>query len=136
MRLQEVPPNDVTERTSVPHTVHRDTSPDQDHTRPATRSVDRSVNWSHSVDDQPKEEAVMQISGAGHWFLEGWIGDHAVDFLVDSGSAVTAVSGTFYKALMGAGAPVGEQRPTTRRLWSANGSQIDILGCSAVWSRF
>ena len=41
-----------------------------------------------------------------------------------------AVSGTFYKALMGAGAPVGELRPTTRRLRSANGSQIDILGCS------
>ena len=125
-----MPPNDVTERTSVPHTVHRDTSPDQNHTRPAMRSVDWSVNWSHSVDDQPDEEAVMQLSGAGHWFFEGWIGDHAVDFLVDSGSAVTAVSGTFYKTLMGGGAPVGELRPTTRRLRSANGSQIDILGCS------
>ena len=32
----------------------------------------------------------MEISGADHWFLEGWIGDHAVDFLVDSGSAVIA----------------------------------------------
>ena len=71
-----MPPNDVTERRSVPHTVHRDTSPDQNHTGPATCSVDRSVNWSHSVVDQPEEEAVMQISGAGHWFLEGWIGDH------------------------------------------------------------
>ena len=90
----------------------------------------RFVNWSHSMDDQPEEEAVMQILGAGHWILEGWIGDHTVDFLVDSGSAVTAVSGTFYKALMGAGAPEGELRPTTRRLRSANGSQIDILGCS------
>ena len=68
-----------------------------------------------------------QISGAGHWFLERWIG---VDFLVDSGSAVTAVSGAFYKTLMGAGAPVGELRPTTRRLRGANGSQIDILVCS------
>ena len=36
----------------------------------------------------------------------------------------------FYKTPMGAGAPVGELRPTTRRLRSANGSQIDILGCS------
>ena len=40
---------------------------------------------------RPRKKAVMQISGAGHWFLEGWIGDHAVDFLVDSGSAVTAL---------------------------------------------
>ena len=78
------------------------------------------------MDDQPEEE----ISGSGHWFLEGWIGDHAVDFLVNSGSAVTAVSGTFYKLLMGTGAPVGELRPTTRRLRGANGSQIDTLGCS------
>ena len=23
------------------------------------------------------EDPVMQISGAGHWFLEGWIGDHS-----------------------------------------------------------
>ena len=31
------------------------------------------------------EDPVMHISGAGHWFLEGWIGDHSVEFLVDSG---------------------------------------------------
>ena len=31
------------------------------------------------------EDPVMHISGTGHWFLEGWIGDHSVDFLVDSG---------------------------------------------------
>ena len=49
---------------------------------------------------------------------------------MDSGSAVTAVSGAFQKTRMGAGAPVGELRPTTRSLRGANGSQIDILGCS------
>ena len=118
MRLQEVPAKDVTERTPVPQAAHRNTSSDQ------------SVNWSHSVDDHPEEEAVMQISGAGHWFVEGWIGDHAVDFLVDWGSAVTAVSSSFYKNHWGAGAPVGEIRPTNRRLRGANGSQIDTLGCS------
>ena len=37
----------------------------------------------------------MHISGAGHWFLEGWIGDHSVEFLVDSGSSVTAMSDVF-----------------------------------------
>ena len=49
------------------------------------------------MDNQQSDEDIMQISGAGHWFLEGWIGDHAVDFLVDSGSAMTAVSRSFYK---------------------------------------
>ena len=38
------------------------------------------------------DEAVLHISGVGHWFLEGWLGDHSVDFLVDLGSAVTALS--------------------------------------------
>ena len=37
----------------------------------------------------------------------------------------------FYKALMEAGAPVGELRPTARKLRGANGSQIDILGFSS-----
>ena len=74
---------------------------------------------------------MLQISGVGHWFLEGWIGDHAVDFLVDSGSAVTALSCKFYQTLMSAGALVGVLRPTVRRLRGANGSSIDILGCSS-----
>ena len=88
------------------------------------------MNWSELANDHTEEEAVMQISGAGHWFLEGWFGDHAVDFLVDSGSAVAAVSGSFYRHLRAGGAPVGEIQPTNRRLRGANGSQIDIMGCS------
>ena len=89
------------------------------------------MDWSVAVDNRQADEDVMQISGAGHWFLEGWIGDHAVDFLVDSGSAVTAVSHSFYKTLVEAGAPVGDLRPTARKLRGANGSHIDISGCSS-----
>ena len=95
-----------------------------------TVPVRKSVDWSESVDDQQTEENTMQISGAGHWFLEGWIEDHAVDFLVDSGSAVTAISRPFFNRLSEAGAPVGVLRPTTRKLRGANGSQIEISGCS------
>ena len=58
----------------------------------------------------------MQISGTGHWFLEGWIGDHSVEFLVDSGSSVTAMSDTFYQTLVHAGAPLGiHGKNTTQR---------------------
>ena len=88
------------------------------------------------IENQPTEEAILQISGAGHWFLEGWIGDHAVDFLVDSGSAVTALSCKFYQTLLSAGAPVGVLRPTDRRLRGANGSPIAILGCSSCMVSF
>ena len=80
---------------------------DQDTYRSRTtiRPVGKSVDWSVSVDNQQTDEDIMQISGAGYWFLEGWIGDHAVDFLVDSGSAVTAVSRSFFDRLSEAGAP-------------------------------
>ena len=50
---------------------------------------------------------------------------------MDSGSAVTAVSRSFYKTLVEAGVPVGDLRPTVRRLRGANGSHIDISGCSS-----
>ena len=76
------------------------------------------------------EDPVMHISGTGHWFLEGWIGDHSVDFLVDSGSSVTAMSDILYKNLVQAGAPVGALQITARTLHSANGTGIEVLGCS------
>ena len=72
----------------------------------------------------------MHISGAGHWFLEGWIGDHSVEFLVDSGSSVTAMSDIFYRSLVQAGAPVGALQITARTLRSVNGTGIEVLGCS------
>ena len=126
MRLQELPVKDVTERTLVPQT----SLSYQDGIVPVMHTVDRSVNWLQSVDSCFEEEAIMQISGAGHWFLEGWIGDHAVDFLVDSGSVVIVVSRSFYKNLREVGAPVGEIWLTNRRLCGANCSRIDNLGCS------
>ena len=72
----------------------------------------------------------MQISGTGHWFLEGWIGDHSVKYLVDSGSSVTAVSNSFYQTQVRAGAPLGVLGPTARTLRSANGTRIGVSGCS------
>ena len=76
------------------------------------------------------EDPVMHISGTGHWFLEGWIGDHSVDFLVDSGSSVTPMSDILYRNLVQAGAPVGALQITARTLHSANGTSIEVLGCS------
>ena len=76
------------------------------------------------------DDSVMQISGTGHWFLEGWIGDHLVEFLVDSGSSVTAMSNSFYQTLVRAGAPLGVLGPTARTQCSANGTGIGVSGCS------
>ena len=76
------------------------------------------------------EDPVIHISGTGHWFLEGWIGNHSVEFLVDLGSSVTAMSDIFYRGLVQAGAPVGALQITARTLRSANGTGIEVLGCS------
>ena len=76
------------------------------------------------------DDSVMQISGTRHWFLEGWIGDHLVEFLVDSGSSVTAMSNSFYQTLVHAGAPLGVLGPSARTLRSANGTGIGVSGCS------
>ena len=75
-------------------------------------------------------DSVMKISGIGHWFLEGWIGDHSVEFLVDSGSSVTAMSNSLYQTLIHAGALLGILGPTARTLRSANGTGIGVSGCS------
>ena len=91
-----------------------------------------SADEEEELGDDPLhyEDPVMHISGAGHWFLEGWIGDHSVEFLVDSGSSVTAISDVLYGNLLQAGAPVGALQATARTLRSANGTGIDVLGCS------
>ena len=127
VETQEVSTSDIADRTMASRGTTLNASSGMDRPRPVTRPVD----WADAVDDQLMDEAVLQISGAGHWFLEGWIGDHSVDFLVDSGSAVTALSCSFYQALVRAGAPVGALRSTPRKLRGANGSPIDILGCSS-----
>ena len=89
-----------------------------------------AVTSSRYEDPLRYEDPVMQISGAGHWFLEGWIGDHSVEFLVDSGSSVTAMSDILYRNLVHAGAPLGIIQATSRMLRSANGTGIEVMGCS------
>ena len=120
---------DVTERTSLQNrrvSTVTESLPVED----ATEQF--SADEEEEVGDDPLhyEDPVMHISGAGHWFLEGWIGDHSVEFLVDSGSSVTAISDVLYGNLLQAGAPVGALQTTARTLRSANGTGIDVLGCS------
>ena len=48
----------------------------------------------------------------------------------DSGSSVTAMSDSFYRNLVCVGAPVGALQVTARTLRSANGTGIEVMGCS------
>ena len=79
------------------------------------------------------DDLVLQILGAGHWFLEGWIGDHSVEFLVDSGSSVTAMSDSLYQTLVRAGAPVGALGYTSRTLRGATGLELECQDALTAW---
>ena len=121
---------DVTEQTSIQirrGSTVADSPPVEDDVEQFSAHEGEELN----EDPLHYEDPVMHISGAGHWFLEGWIGDYAVDFLVDSGSSVTAMSDIFYKNLVHAGAPVGALQITARTLRSTNGTGIEVLGCSS-----
>ena len=88
------------------------------------------IDQSEPVNTEHLDGSVLQISGAGHWFLEGWIGDHSVEFLGDSGSSVTSMSDSLYQTRVRAGVPVGALWSTSRTLRGANGASIGISGCS------
>ena len=131
VETQDVSVSGLADATTASSEITVDTSSGMDLPPAVAEPSGLSVEWADSVDTRSMDESVLQISGAGHWFLEGWIGDHSVDFLVDLGSAVTALSCSFYQTLVRAGAPVGALQATSRKLWGANGSSIDILGCSS-----
>ena len=95
-----------------------------------TTQTSPPLNRPETAHDDHVDDAVLQISGVGHWFLEGWIGDHSVDLLVDSGSSVTAMSDSPYQTLVYAGTPVGALGCTSRTLRGANGTGIGVSGCS------
>ena len=71
MESQEVLSPDAEEQQSS-----TDMDRDTDWSYTAIHPVGKSVDWSIAVDSRQTYEDVMQISGAGHWFPEGWIGDH------------------------------------------------------------
>ena len=96
----------------------------------AEAQTDLPIDQSEPMDTEHVDDSVLQISGTGHWFLEGWIGDHSVEFFVDSGSSVTAMSDSLYQTLVHAGAPVRALRSTSRTLCGAHGTPIGISGCS------
>ena len=53
-----------------------------------------------------------------------------MDFLIDSGSSVAAMSNSLYQTLVRDVAPLGVLEHTERTLRSANGTRIGVSGCS------
>ena len=115
--------------TDSSSTYDREVTHDSDQTSTGLQINHPDITHMEQVDD-----SVMQISGTGHWFLEGWIGDHSVEFLVYSRSSVTAMSNSFYQALVHAGAPLGVLGPTARTLRKARtGLELVCRDALIVW---
>ena len=77
---------DATEQTSVQirrGSTATDSPPVEDDMEQfSTHEREELTETREYEDPSHYEDPVMHISGTGHWFLEGWIGDHSVDFLV------------------------------------------------------
>ena len=79
---------DVTTSTGASLVRTTDSSPTPD--REVTHHADQTptglqINRPDITHVEHVDDSVMQISGTGHWFMGGWIGNHSVEFLVDSG---------------------------------------------------
>lgn len=83
-----------------------------------------------------EDDTILQVSGQGYWYLSGWIGDYPVDFLIDSGSSVTALSAKCYEKLRSEGASMGPLQPTAKKLRGAGGSSINVHGATSCIVHF
>ena len=78
VETQDLPVSGLADATTASREVTVNTSSGMDLPWTATGPSGLSVEWADSVDDRSMDEAVLQISGVEHWFLEGWIGNHSV----------------------------------------------------------
>ena len=74
---------------------------------------------------------VAKIQPRESWYLAGWIGDSPIDFLVDPGAVVSAISLQSYEKLMDSNAKLTPMRAIHMELEAANKSNMSVHGmCS------
>ena len=90
---------------------------------PQSQSIHATINalssWVSAI--QPRES----------WYLAGWIGDSPIDFLVDPGAVVSAISLQSYETLLESNAIFTPMRAIHMELEAANKSDMRVHGmCS------
>ena len=127
---ESVPANtDQPEEKCAHHTVHFISAQDQSDAgslttqAPQSSSIRATINalstWISAV--QPRES----------WYLAGWIKDSPIDFLVDPGAVVSALSLQCYERLVDAGSIHTPLKEMHMELEAANKSDMTIHGmCS------
>ena len=117
------------EKTDVQHMVHFEEAQDFSDTgslitqAPQSQSIHATINalssWVSAI--QPRES----------WYLAGWIGDSPIDFLVDPGAVVSAISIQSYERLLENNAICTPMRAIHMELEAANKSDMRVHGmCS------
>ena len=71
---------------------------------------------------------VSAIQPRESWYLAGWIGDSPIDFLVDPGAVVSAISLPCYEKLMAANTILSPMRDIRMELEAANKSDMRVHG--------
>ena len=114
------------EDTDAQHIVHFEEAQDFSDTgslitqAPQSQSIHATINalssWVSAI--QPRES----------WYLAGWIGDSPIEFLVDPGAVVSAISLQSYDKLMEANAILTPMRAIHMELEAANKSDINVHG--------
>ena len=87
---------------------------------PQSQAIHATINalstWVAAI--QPRES----------WYLAGWIGDSPIDFLVDPGAVVSAISLQSYEKLMESNAKLMPMRAIHMELEAANKSDMSVHG--------
>ena len=87
---------------------------------PQSQSIHATINalstWVSAI--QPRES----------WYLAGWIGDSPIDFLVDPGAVVSAISLQSYEKLMESNAILTPMKAMHMELEAANKSDMRVHG--------
>ena len=114
------------ENTAAEHLVHFEDTHDFSDAgslitqAPQSQSIHATINallsWVSAI--QPRES----------WYLAGWIGDSPIDFLVDPGAVVSAISLPCYEKLMEANAIFTPMRAIRMELEAANKSDMRVHG--------
>ena len=114
------------ENTDTQHMVHFEEAQDFSDAgslitqAPQSQSIHATINalstWVSAI--QPRES----------WYLAGWIGDSPIDFLVDPGAVVSAISLQSYEKLMEANAILTPMKAMHMELEAANKSDMRVHG--------
>ena len=121
------------EDTDAQHIVHFEEAEDFSDTgslitqAPQSQSIHATINalssWVSAI--QPRES----------WYLAGWISDSPIEFLVDPGAVVSAISLQSYEKLMEANAILTPMKAIHMELEAANKSDMSVHGmcnCHAI----